>query len=117
MVVCRYTWPGRNVADGKEGWLGESGKHCVSRHSPVRNPYSTPLPLALRLLNTILAGRGSRVNSGGSVLVRNTEVVQLLKISTVTKSESKVFIALLDYGQGTPVNLNMGAFIPVKVSQ
>ncbi len=37
-VVVRYVWPGRSTVDGKDGWFGESGKCCVSRHraSPWR---------------------------------------------------------------------------------
>ncbi len=32
-VVVRYVCPGRSTVDGKDGWFGESGKCCVSRHS------------------------------------------------------------------------------------
>src|ERR1700761_5701341 len=35
MVVLRPTRPGRSSVEGNAGWLGESGKCCVSRHSPA----------------------------------------------------------------------------------
>jgi hypothetical protein len=35
-VRDRYSSPGRSTVPGKAGWLGESGKCCVSRQNPVR---------------------------------------------------------------------------------
>ena len=37
-VVCRYLSPGFSSVDGKFGWFGESGKCCVSKQKPLRNP-------------------------------------------------------------------------------
>ena len=33
IVVVLYVWPGRSTVEGNDGWFGESGKCCVSRHS------------------------------------------------------------------------------------
>ncbi len=35
-VRDRYVSPGRTIVFGNAAWFGESGKCCVSRHSPVR---------------------------------------------------------------------------------
>ncbi len=37
-VVDAKRSPGRSTTLGKPGWLGESGKCCVSRHRPARRP-------------------------------------------------------------------------------
>ncbi len=36
MVVDLYPSPGSSSVEGKLGWLGESGKCWVSKHTPVR---------------------------------------------------------------------------------
>lgn len=37
-VVLLNVSPGRNTVDGNDGWFGESGKCCVSRHRPACFP-------------------------------------------------------------------------------
>ena len=43
-----YVFPGLKIVDGKLGWLGESGKCCVSRQKPNRRLYRwPPLPVSV----------------------------------------------------------------------
>src|SRR4029077_1467281 len=42
MVRERYSSAGRRIVDGNAGWLGESGKCCVSMAKPERWAYARP---------------------------------------------------------------------------
>eukprot|EP00962_Isochrysis_galbana_P004607 scaffold1252_cov124-Isochrysis_galbana.AAC.10 len=71
-VTCLYTWPRRRTVLGKCGWLGESGKCCVSKQKPVHPSATVRFPHA-----------GARAQSVGRVGGRGEHVVVVVTAAVV----------------------------------